>query len=383
MPATEQSRRKRKFRIVLIVVGVLLAIRIILPYILLRVVNDRLAKLPGYYGHVEDLDLALIRGAYQLEDLYIDKLDSLTGKRDPFIGAALIDLSVEWKALFKGSIVGELALEEPILHFTRDKVEPATVQADTSTFRDLLNDLMPIRVNRVEANMGTVRFKDPTTEPVVDVRLTDLDLLALNLRNSYDSSSLLPASIRMTANLYGGHMDLNIRLNPLAQQPTFDLNSSVEKVQLAQLNDFMQAYGRFDVNRGTFGLYTEVASKDGGFAGYVKPLIHDLDIVGPEDRNDGFFRKVWENMVGAVGVVFRNQRQDQVATKLPFSGRLDKPRTNTFTAVIDLLRNAFIQALQPAVDDQINIRSVAAPEQKNEGFLKELFKPDAAKNQRR
>lgn len=376
MDTTDHPRRKRRLRIILLIVGVLLAIRIILPYVLLRVVNDRLAKLPGYYGHVEDLDLALIRGAYQLEEFYIDKLDSLSGERDPFIGARSIDLSVEWKALFKGSIVGELVLEEPLLLFTRDKVEPASVQADTSTFRDLLTDLMPIRVNRVEVDNGTVRFKDPTTKPVVDVRITDLDLLALNLRNSYDSTTLLPASIRMNANLYGGHMNLNMRLNPLAEQPTFDLNSTAEKVQLTQLNDFMQAYGRFDVNRGTFGLYTEVAAKDGGFAGYVKPLIHDLDIVGPEDRNDGFFRKVWENMVGAVGVVFRNQRQDQVATKLPFSGRLDKPHTNTFTAVIDLLRNAFIQALQPAVDDQINIRSVAAPDDKKEGFLKELFKKD-------
>lgn len=376
MDTTDHPRRKRRLRIILLIVGVLLAIRIILPYVLLRVVNDRLAKLPGYYGHVEDLDLALIRGAYQLEEFYIDKLDSLSGERDPFIGARSIDLSVEWKALFKGSIVGELVLEEPLLLFTRDKVEPASVQADTSTFRDLLTDLMPIRVNRVEVDNGTVRFKDPTTKPVVDVRITDLDLLALNLRNSYDSTTLLPASIRMNANLYGGHMNLNMRLNPLAEQPTFDLNSTAEKVQLTQLNDFMQAYGRFDVNRGTFGLYTEVAAKDGGFAGYVKPLIHDLDIVGPEDRNDGFFRKMWENMVGAVGVVFRNQRQDQVATKLPFSGRLDKPHTNTFTAVIDLLRNAFIQALQPAVDDQINIRSVAAPDDKKEGFLKELFKKD-------
>jgi len=376
MDTTDHPRRKRRLRIILIIVGVLLAIRIILPYVLLRLVNDRLAKLPGYYGHVEDLDLALIRGAYQLEDLYIDKLDSLSGERDPFIGARSIDLSVEWKALFKGSIVGELVLEEPLLLFTRDKVEPASVQADTSTFRNLLNDLMPIRVNRVEVDNGTVRFKDPTTKPVVDVRMTDLDLLALNLRNSYDSTTLLPASIRMNANLYGGHMNLNMRLNPLAEQPTFDLNSAAENVQLTQLNDFMQAYGRFDVNRGTFGLYTEVAAKDGGFAGYVKPLIHDLDIVGPEDTNDNFFRKVWENMVGAVGVVFRNQRQDQVATKLPFQGRLDAPRTNTFTAVIDLLRNAFIQALQPAVDDQINIRSVTAPEEKKEGFLKELFKKD-------
>ncbi len=372
-------KRRRRLRTLLIILGVLVAIRIVLPYVLLHVVNDKLAKLDGYYGHVEDLNLALLRGAYQLEDLFIDQVDSASGVRSPFLGATLIDLSIEWKALLNGSVVGELVLEEPRVVFTKDAVEPAAVQKDTTTFRDLLDDLMPIRVNRIEAHDGTLRFKDPTTKPRVDVQMTDIDLLALNLRNSYDSTSLLPASLRFTSALYGGAMDFNMRLNPLAEQPTFDLNSELKNMELPQLNDFMQAYGKFDVNRGTFGLYTEVAAKDGGFTGYVKPLIQDLDVVGHEDRGDNLLRKLWEGVVGTAGVLFRNQREDQVATKVRFEGRMDGPRTNVLYAVIDLLRNAFFQALQPAVDNQINIRSVTAPPPEKKGFLKELFKKNEDK----
>ena len=109
LDTTVHPRRKRKLRILLIVLGVLLTIRIILPYVLLELVNDRLAELPGYHGHIEDLDLALIRGAYQIEELVIEQVDSVTQDRTPFVAADVIDLSVEWKALFRGSVVGELS----------------------------------------------------------------------------------------------------------------------------------------------------------------------------------------------------------------------------------------------------------------------------------
>jgi hypothetical protein len=42
-------------------------------------------------------------------------------------------------------------------------------------------------------------------------------------------------------------------------------------------------------------------------------------------------------------------------------------------AIVDLVRNAFIQALQPAVDQQINLSSVEAPEAPKQGFIKRLF----------
>lgn len=64
--------RHRRRKILLIVLGslllLLIALRIALPYILLRVVNRQLSHIKGYYGHGHDIDVALIRDAYTLED---------------------------------------------------------------------------------------------------------------------------------------------------------------------------------------------------------------------------------------------------------------------------------------------------------------------------
>jgi len=366
--------KKRRLWIILdSVVLLLVIIRLILPYVVLRLVNDRLAKMKGYYGHVEDIDIALLRGAYKIDSIYLNKLDSNTNKQTPFFSAGVIDLSVEWKALFKGSVVGEMVFERPMITFTKDKVEPTKVTKDSSSFKDLKDDLMPLQINRVEINDGTIKYRDDTSKPKVDIALTNAQVLALNLRNSYDSSSRLPASINATANVYEGDLRLNIKLNPLAEEPTFDLNTEIKNTNLVKLNEFFQAYAKVDVNKGRFGLYAEAAGKDGRFKGYVKPLIQDLDILGKEDRHDNILRKLWEGVVGTVGEVFENQREDQLATKVPFEGSLKNPDSNTWQAIGAVLQNAFIRAIQPSIDQEISLAAVDTKSDEKKTFLQKVF----------
>jgi hypothetical protein len=364
---------RKPLKITLIVVIVLICIRLILPYVILHFANKNLASIPGYYGHIEDIDLALIRGAYRIDSIYINKKDTITNKQTKFFSASAIDLSLEWRALFHGSIVGELIFEQPNLRFTREKVEPKDVEKDSSDFKDLKEDFMPLQVNRFEILNGNVRYLDGTSNPKVDIWMTNMHAVATNLRNSYDSSKLLPAKVIARADVYEGEFSFNLNINPLAKKPTFDLNAELKNTNLVLLNDFFKAYAKIDVNKGKFGMYTEVAAKEGGFKGYVKPIIKDLDVLGHEDRHDNIFRKMWEGLVGFVGQVFKNQSEDQVATKIPFEGRLDNPDTNIWVTIVNVLQNAFIQAIQPSIDSEINIASVEEPKPEKKTFFEKLF----------
>lgn len=365
---------KRGLKILLVVVGVLIVARLILPYVVLKYANKTLASIEGYYGHINDIDIALIRGAYRIDSIYINKRDSTTEKQTPFFSSHAIDLSVEWKALFHGSLVGELIFEQPHLTFTKDKVEPADVKNDSSDFKQLLDDFMPLQVNRVEIVEGKLQYKDLATTPKVDISMTDMHVLALNLRNSYDSSTLLPAKVIARAGIYEGEFTFNMNLNPLAERPTFDMNTELKNTNLVLLNDFFKAYAKIDVNKGQFGMYAEVASKEGKFEGYVKPIIKDLDVLGEEDRDDNLFRKMWEALVGGAGQLFKNQNEDQVATKIPFEGDLNQPDADVWTTVINVLQNAFVRAIQPSIDNEINIATIdKAKEEKKDGLLKRIF----------
>jgi hypothetical protein len=373
MPVT---KKKKITYIILGLLSLIIAIRIALPYIVLHYANKSLAEMKGYYGHVQDIDLALLRGAYSVDSIYLNKEDSVSGKQTPFFAASTIDLAIEWKALFKGSIVGEVVIDKPLIIFTKDKVEPQELAKDSADFKKVLNDFMPLSINKCEIHNGTVRYKDPGATPKVDIQMDDMHIVAQNLRNSYDSTALLPASIDASAKIYDGTLSMNARLNPLAEAPTFDMSAELKNTNLVKLNEFFQAYAKIDVNKGLFGLYAEVAARDSRFTGYVKPLIKDLDILGKEDRDDNIFQKLWEGIAGGVGQIFRNRSEDQVATKIPFQCRLDDPKTNVWYALGHILQNAFIQAIQPSIDNEISISSVESPKQEKKTFLQKIFKKD-------
>jgi len=328
----------------------------------------------SYYGHIDDIDLSIYRGAYSINNIYLNKIDSISKKQTEFFKSRNIDLSIEWKALFHGSIVGEMVFDTPVLIFTKDKVEIGDIKKDTTDFRNLLNHFMPLKVNRFEVNDGTIHYIDNTSKPKVDVSLKQVHILANNLTNLTDDQVELPSTVNAQASVYQGTLNFNMKLNALAENATFDMNAELKNTNLVLLNDFLKAYGNFDVNKGTFSLYTEMAAKDGKFKGYVKPIIKDLDVVGLEDRNDNFFQKIWEFIVGGVGVILKNQEKDQIASKINIEGNFNNPQTNTLDAIWELLRNAFIQALIPSIDNVININTVKTdnPEDKRNSLQRIL-----------
>jgi hypothetical protein len=375
---------KTKYKILIAVAILLITIRLILPYVVLHYANKTMANMKGYYGHIDEIDLSIYRGAYIIKHIYLNKVDSVSKKQTEFFKSRAIDLSLEWGALFHGSIVGELIFDSPELIFTKDKAEIGDVKKDTTDFRILLKALMPLKVNRFEVNDGAIHYADNTSQPKIDISLKQTHILALNLTNVINNKIELPSTVTAQASVYEGSLNFNMKLNALAAYATFELNAEIKNTNLVLLNDFLKAYGNFDVNRGTFSLYTEMAAKDGKFVGYIKPIITDLKVLGSQDRHDSFFQKIWESIVGAVGFVFKNQNKDQLATKVTIKGNFKDPKTNTLDAVWEVLRNAFIQALMPSIDNEININSVNSvkPESKKTIFQK-IFSSDKKKEDKK
>src|SRR5690606_1774585 len=250
-----------------------------------------------------------------------------------------------------------LSYDTPTLVFTKDKAEIDAVAKDTTDFRQLLKDFMPLEVNRFEVHRGSIRYTDSTASPLVDVSLEAAHIIAENLKNTTRAGELLPSTLSATATAYGGSLALNMRMNALAEEATFDLTAEIEGANLPDLNDFFKAYGKFDISKGTFGLYSEFAAADGRYKGYVKPIIKDLEVVGMEDRKDSFFQRAKEAVVGLVGSILENPKEEQVATRVPIEGSFGQTDVLVWEAIWQVLKNAFIEALMPSVDNAIDIQS--------------------------
>jgi hypothetical protein len=154
-------------------------------------------------------------------------------------------------------------------------------------------------------------------------------------------------------------VELDLKLNPMAALPTFEVTAQLTNVNLVDLNDFLKAYGKFDVARGNFALYTSFAAAEGKYDGYAKVFFEDLDVFAWEkERKKNILQIFWQAIGGTIGAVFRNQPKDQLATKIPFSGSYTNNQIDGWTAVGTLLRNAFISALVPKLDQTITVEEV-------------------------
>jgi uncharacterized protein involved in outer membrane biogenesis len=117
--ARETAWALRKLgRVMLIVIVTLIIARAALPFAVKTYVNHTLDKIPGYRGRLNDVDIHLWRGAYEIIGLDIIKSDGKVPV--PFFSVKSADLSVQWRELFHGSVVGKITLDQPKLNFVEN-----------------------------------------------------------------------------------------------------------------------------------------------------------------------------------------------------------------------------------------------------------------------
>ncbi|HYI78457.1 MAG TPA: DUF748 domain-containing protein [Chryseolinea sp.] len=352
----------RKVKTIWIILGSILLLlvvgRLMLPYFVTRYVNKVLANIEGYEGSISDVDIHLMRGAYSIHDLKLFKVNG--HEKVPFIDIATTDLSVEWPALFKGSLVGEVIFEKPQLNFIGgDGDENKKPGNDTQTGENVdwtkpIKELMPLQINRLEIVNGSVFFYDFTTKPKVDIHLDSLQLIATNLNNAENENVRLPSNVIATArSLGGGKLSINMDINVLKEIPDLDLNLKFEQINMPALNDFFVAYSKVDIERGTFNLYSELVVKDSKISGYVKPLAQNIKIVDWDKDKENPINLVWQGIVSAVAEFFENQKEDQFATKVPLEGNLENINSGVWPTIWNVFRNAFVQAFARNTDNTV------------------------------
>lgn len=374
-------RKVFKWWVILILIFLIVA-RLMLPYFVLKYVNKTLSEMNGYNGHVTDIDIWLIRGAYVIKDINIWETDNSRKDSIPFFKSESVDLSIQWKSIFKGKVVGEIVMTNPVINFKVKKIDSSSFQGDTADFRQVVRQLMPLTINYFKIVNGQIHYIDTYTSPKVDVMISAVSAVATNLTNVEKKDILLPGKITVTGKVYDGSLTMNVSLDPLKKEPTFDLNAGIKNVSMVNLNNFLRAYANVDVSKGTFGLYTEFAAKDGGFSGYVKPLLQDLDIVQWKKSEGSVPQIAWETIVAGFAQIFTNHSKNQIATKIPYEGTFNNSTIGIFAAVKYVLVNAFIQALNPTIDNTINI-SNANTSTKEKGFIGTLLSKDKGKDKKK
>ena len=353
--------RRKRFIIPAVLVLALLAFRLYLPTLVKNYVNKTLAELPGYYGQVADIDIALLRGAYVIDGMYLNVVNGQT--EVPFLKLPKTDISVEWKSLFKGRIVSEIYLTSPsVIYLLEDQETLSGAEsASTDDWTKVLTDLVPIDINHLEVTDGTLAYVEVNADPNIDLEISKLRLVADNLSNVVAAPNTLPSPVTARGVSFGGGaVKLDGKVNLIKEVPDMDLSFSLEGANATALNDWTRQYVGIDFESGTFQLFSEVAIADGYLKGYLKPLLTDGKLIG---RDDSFTQKVWEGFVGFFKFLFTNQKTDTLGTEVAFEGDLADPSVKIWPTVTNIFKNAWIKAFSPDTDNKIDYQDALQGEQ--------------------
>lgn len=351
------GRPRRWVIAAMIVAVVLVGLRAALPSAVRSYVNSELAEIGEYSGHVADVDLALIRGAYTIEDLVVVKRNAEA--ETPFADIPLMDISLAWGALFRGALVGEIEAENPVLNLVQGETSEETQLGAGVNWPAQIRELFPFTFDRVEATGGTVTFRAPGIETDESLTLRGAHLLLENLTNVRDADQEAFADIELTGSVMGNApLALRGRSNPNADVPTFDVDFELEGARLVDVTPWLERFLSVDPESGTFSMYAELAAAEGRFEGYVKPIMEDAEVFRPGEEASGPFRKAWEGLVDFALNVLENRRTDEVATEIPLSGELENPEAGTLAAIVNLVRNAFVAAFSHGIENVVSLRDV-------------------------
>ena len=348
--------KKKRYVIPIIIIAALIIFRIMLPTIVKNYVNKVLADIPGYYGQVEDIDIAIYRGAYVIQGLYLNKVNAKT--QVPFLNFPQTDISIEWKSLFKGKIVSEIEMYNPeVTYIFEDQQQGAKTgdgQAKEEDWTKALTDIVPIDINHFEIHNGKLGFVKLQEDPNIDLYMNQLNLTADNLRNVRQKGQNLPSPINATAVSIGqGNFKLDGGMNLLREVPDMDINFSLEKVNATAINNLTNAYAGIDFKEGEIDVYGEMAIADGFLKGYIKPMLKHSKLISKEDS---ILETIWEGFVGLFKFILKNQGNDTLATRIPLEGNLNDIKAGIFPTIFNIFDNAWINAFKGQIDQDIEYK---------------------------
>lgn len=181
------------------------------------------------------------------------------------------------------------------------------------------------------------------------IHATAIQASLYNLTNVADEQGNRVARFEGTAQLLDhAPLEASAVFDPFQNFEDFEFRVRATDIELPRLNDLANAYGKFDFKSGSGDLVIEAFAENAQLSGYIKPLLRNVEVFDwqqdVENQDKGFLRSLWEALVSGSEKVLKNQRQDQIATRVELSGSTRQQDVSAFQAFIGILRNGFVEA---------------------------------------
>ena len=300
----------------------------------------------GVKGNVELADIAL--------DYFRPVLEraNVVVTRGTFNGKGLVEYTPQFKKVDLEELRVDGLYAEYVYYKPKAAVVKEAVKTTVQAAKEVSNDPgVVLHARKMMVTDATVGFLNKDTSPNYRVFMSNTNLTIENFSNQKSEGY---GHARLRGRFMGsGQAAVDVALRAENKGPDFDLNARIENVDVRKMNDLLRAHAKIDVASGVFSVFSEIGVKNARVNGYVKPLFKDLDVYDKEqDEDKSLGKKLKEKAADVVAEIFKNRPRDEVATIASVDGPLEDPKANTWEVLVNLIRNAFFQAILPGFERQ-------------------------------
>jgi len=310
----------------------------------------KLNESPGLKGDIGQLEFQVIRNAVVLRDVYICKKSG----RSKVLEASIPEITFQfrWRELWQGTLVGRIHVQAPRIELAAERENDRDGKAPADAVLALCREsrrFMPFRLLSIDVSDGLIEYRNQFTSPPFQLAVEKVSFHAANLTNIPAPDSSDEVEIALEGQTTGhGKLWLRLTLPSLSDALTFHLRVGLSHVNLVDLNDFLRACAKFDLERGVCSVYAEFQVERGKYEGYIQPRFQDLDVFAwQKEQGKGFFQICRQAVLAMLASLFKSNSRDELALNIPISGTFADPGVDVWSAVGSLLKNAFVRSLLP------------------------------------
>lgn len=330
---------------------VLITIRLALPPIILRQLNEHLKNFsPDYSMHIDSLELSFLRMAYRFNNLEA----KFNHDGHKFFNIESVDVSIAWRELLHGRVLTDVVADSAKFFLTKQlingsKEAHAKPKEDASKVAD---KLFPLRISRIELHRSNFEFADLIGQPeVTRWRLTNIEGHILNLTPT-------PHNALTFFTLAGNILDsarvkIAGKLKRLDKPMGWKIDIELRDFDLVAANPMLLRLVPLTFTSGHVDMFSEVRSVNGKVQGYVKPFFKKVKVISAKEHFVGIKHFAIEVVAALANWILRRSDDKTVAAKIPFHNEGAELKVDNAEALQTAIEHGFQEPIAPELEDSL------------------------------
>lgn len=298
-------------------------------------------------------------GSFQLKDMPLGYLKPALDQLGIILTSGVFntDGHIEYSADTRDVTFKNLAVTGLKLDYVLDDSSFPAPPADSDEAIELHYFVKKLHID------GEAGFINATESPQYRLFVNDIKLDISSLSDRFRKGG---ADVDMTGRFMGsGDILVTGTFAEADSRPDFTLFTKIVGTRLKSMNNLLRAHTNLDVTDGSFSLYSEIDVSNGRIDGYVKPFFAGVDIYGEEqDKRQNLLQQMYEGFMDIIEDLLENEPR-KLATKVDISGSLENPDASTMQIIVNMIANAFFEAIVPGFDAYIEQNSPLPPAEEN------------------